>query len=83
MKPAIDMLHVFSPNATIIFGASGPPVGHLLAAPSPNQQVSVAIRSVPLVVRQMITQQATLEAIRRADVVRVGKRVGMNIDRLD
>ncbi|GAX73943.1 hypothetical protein CEUSTIGMA_g1393.t1 [Chlamydomonas eustigma] len=66
LKPAVDMLHVFSEEASSC--------GQQQAASSAIGRASgphaAAARQLPLVLRQMITQQANQEAIRRAEVIR-------------
>ena len=68
LKPAVDLLHVFGATAT----PHDPGDSVSASGPLPPQTAAAATRALPLVVRQMLTQHATQEAIRRAEVVRAG-----------
>lgn len=74
LKPAVDLLHVFgAPKASS--DPSNPATSASRPVPPPVT-TSAATRALPLVVRQMLTQHATQEAIRRAEVVREGVYAG-------
>ncbi len=77
LKPAVDAMHVFgAPSAAATPSAAAhsslPRAATAHPSTSSSPSTGMAQRSLPLVVRQQLTQMATQEGIRRAEVARLG-----------